>query len=170
MGRSAGKAKEVRETATPAFANVRDQIAYCGLWCGSCSVGNGMINELARSLEKSVKDYGIEEWGPKEIDYAGLHKGLASIQAMPPCPGCLKGGGRTNCEIRACATAKHLKECIGCTDAASCKNLKLLQHMRSGALGVGMMVKEKKGDRSEFLRKAEAELKRRPTSRMLFLE
>ena len=29
---------------------------------------------------------------------------------------------------------------------------------------------EKKGDRSEFLRKAEAELKRRPTSRMLFLD
>ncbi|HIJ16317.1 MAG TPA: DUF3795 domain-containing protein [Thermoplasmata archaeon] len=148
-------------SSAPAFENVKDQIGYCGLWCGSCAVGNGTIGELAGRLEKLTKDYGIEEWGPEGIDYMGLHKSLASIHTLPPCPGCLKGGGRTNCEIRACATDKHLGECAECKDSETCKNLEILHHMCSGALGVGMMVKEKKGNRSEFLKKGKAELKRR---------
>jgi hypothetical protein len=35
----------------------------------------------------------MEETGKKDFDYAEFAKGLKSIQSMPPCPGCLKGGG-----------------------------------------------------------------------------
>jgi hypothetical protein len=139
---------------TRAFENVKNQIGYCGLWCGSCAVGNGTIGELAGRLGKLVRDYGVEEWGPKDIDYAGLHKSLASINELPPCPGCLKGGGRTDCEMRECARQKHLKECVECEESETCRNVKILRHMRSGALRVGMVVKDKKGNRSEFLKKA----------------
>ncbi len=170
MKRSKGKPMRKRSARAPAFENVKGQIAYCGLWCGSCAVGNGTISELAGRLGKLIKDYGIEEWGPKGVDYKGLHESLASIHAEPPCPGCLRGGGRTNCEIRACATGKHLHECVECNDGEACENLKLLRHMRTGALGVGMIVKEKKGNRSEFLRKGEAELKRKSPSSVLFLD
>ena len=131
-----------------AFRNVKDQIGYCGLWCGSCLVGNGTLNELAQKCGKAISDYGVNEWGPKEIDCNGLLKGLAAVGSMEPCVGCLKGGGRTNCEIRACARGKGIADCVECSKQRSCENSKIVQHMRSGARGVGMKVKEAAGDRS----------------------
>ena len=134
-----------------AFENVKDQLAYCGLWCGSCSVGNGTVNEQSRKCAKTITDYGVNEWGPKEVDYEVLLKGLAVISKMEPCHGCLKGGGRTNCEIRACALEKGLAECIDCAEKDSCPNDRIVHIMRSGALKVGMKVKDKAGDRSKVL-------------------
>lgn len=69
------------------FDNVEDQIGYCGIWCGSCVAGNGVLQELTERYDRIIKDYDLEQW--------------ASIQNMPLCPGCLKGGGRDDCEIGA---------------------------------------------------------------------
>lgn len=149
---------------------MRDQIGYCGLWCGSCAVGNGTISELAGRLEKLAKDYGIEEWGPSDVKYPELHNNLVSIHTVPPCPGCLKGGGRSNCEMKACAKKRHLRECSDCRSFEDCKHARILHHMRSGALGVGMIVKVAKGNRSEFIRKAETELRHGSPCQVLFLE
>ena len=137
----------------PAFGNVRDQLAYCGLWCGSCSVGNGLVNELARRCAESITDYGVHEWGTKEVDYEGLLKGLATLSKMDPCRGCIEGGGRTDCEIRACATGKGIAECSDCGLGKGCPNIRLIGAMRSGAKGVGMKVKATAGDREAVLRK-----------------
>ena len=136
----------------PAFENVKNQLAYCGLWCGSCLVGNGAVNERARMCKKALIDYGVKEWGPKQVDYEGLLEGLAAIGSTEPCCGCLKGGGRTDCEIRACATEKGATECVDCRLHEKCRNGKIINHMRSGALGVGMKVKDKKGDRAMMIR------------------
>lgn len=122
-------------------------------WCGSCSVGNGLVNELARKCSKTITDYGVHEWGPKDVDYEDLLKGLAVVSKMEPCRGCIKGGGRTNCEIRACATEKGFAECVDCGSGEACQNIKIIDHMRSGTKGVGMKVKDKAGDRVEILRK-----------------
>lgn len=162
-----GKRTKRRTKKTP-FENVRDQIGPCGLWCGSCAYGNGTISGTAAALGKLIKDYGIEEWGPKGIDYDGLHGGLASVSAIPPCPGCLKGGGRTGCEMRACSSGKRLKECAACDDCGSCANTRILTHMRTGAAKVGMAVKEGAGGRRDFLRKAEAELREGCHSSVVF--
>ncbi|MBN1677714.1 MAG: DUF3795 domain-containing protein [Candidatus Thermoplasmatota archaeon] len=134
-----------------AFENVKNQLAYCGLWCGSCSVGNGTVNELSRRCAQTITDYGVNEWGPKEVDYKAMLKALAIVSTMGPCLGCLKGGGRTGCEIRACAIKKGITECVDCADQDSCPNGKILHHMRSGALRVGMKVKDKAGDSSKIL-------------------
>jgi len=148
--RGSGKRSDVK---SPAFENVKNQLAYCGLWCGSCLVGNGKLNELAVACRKGITDYGVDHWGPKDIDYDGLLNGLAAIGSMKPCKGCLKGGGRTDCEIRACARGRKVVECVSCTTKRTCSNSKLIGHMRSGALRVGMNVKDKPGDRSKTLRK-----------------
>ena len=151
MARSKKESGNRSKGRSAAFENVKDQLAYCGLWCGSCSVGNGTVNELSRKCAKTMTDYGVNEWGPKEVDYDVLLKGLTTISKMEPCRGCLKGGGRTNCEIRACATEKGFAECVDCGSKEACRNSKILHHMRSGALKVGMKVKDKAGDRAKVL-------------------
>ena len=40
-------------TMNPELENVKDQIGYCGIWCGSCIVGNGALRELTRKYEDS---------------------------------------------------------------------------------------------------------------------
>jgi hypothetical protein len=42
-----------------AYENVRAQIGYCGIWCGSCVVGNGALQELARQLESVLTAYAV---------------------------------------------------------------------------------------------------------------
>ncbi len=153
--RNPGKRAKER---SPAFENVKDQLGYCGLWCGSCLVGNGTLNELARKCGKAIADYGVNEWGPKGIDYNSVLKGLDAIGSMEPCRGCVKGGGRTDCEIRACAVKESLTECVDCDVHEACQNSPIIRHMREGALRVGMRVKDTRGDRAKVLRNWIAEI------------
>ncbi len=73
------------------FENVKNQIGFCGLWCGSCIVGNGALKELTRRYEHLIIGYGVDKWGAKDFDEKEFLKGLASIQSIPICQGCLKG-------------------------------------------------------------------------------
>jgi len=123
------------------FENVKNQIGFCGIWCGSCVAGNGTLREIAKRYDEIIKNYGLEEWAPKDFDFKEFVKGLASIQAMPLCQGCLKGDGRQNCEMRACASNKHISDCSQCDQPTACKNLETLQKMRTGALQAGLLVK-----------------------------
>ena len=151
------------------FENVKNQIGFCGIWCGSCVVGNGALRELTKRYEDMVKRYGLEEWAPKDFDFKEFMKGLGSIQAIPLCQGCLKGGGRTDCEMRACASNKKINDCSQCNQPTKCKNSEILQHMRSGALDAGLMVKTENVDRQKLIEKWTAELKNKWSSYILFL-
>jgi len=152
--KSQGKLAKER---SPAFENVKGQLGYCGLWCGSCLVGNGTLNSLAARCGKVMKDYGVGEWGPKEVDYDNLLRGLEAFRSTEPCSGCLKGGGRTNCEIRACAVKNDLKGCVDCGMHGGCQNTAIIMHMREGASRVGMKVKSKRGDQAKTIEKWVAE-------------
>ena len=155
-------------TAKKAFENVRNQIGFCGIWCGSCVVGNGTLRELTRRYEKMIDAYGVGEWCPKDFDYEEFVKGLASLQRMPVCEGCLKGGGRENCEIRACCSQRESRDCTEC-DEHECGHEDLVERMRSGALNAGLFVREN-GDREKLLEKWMAALKTKWPSRMLFMD
>jgi len=67
------------------FENVKNPIGFCGIWCGSCAVGHGVLRELTRRYGEIIKMYGLEEWAPKDFDFGEFKKGLASIQAVPLC-------------------------------------------------------------------------------------
>jgi len=129
-----------------AFNNVKNQLGYCGLWCGSCSVGNGTANVQAGRCMKTLTDYGVKEWGPKGVDYDALLHGLELLSSMEPCKGCLKGGGNSECPARACAIEKGVSECYECKSKKTCKNAHYIDHMRKGARRVGMKVKDEAGD------------------------
>lgn len=114
---------------TEGFENVKNQIGFCGIWCGSCLGGNDAILELTRKYEQIIKrsQAALEKWAPKEFDFNEFMKGLASIQAMPLCPGCKKGGGNPACEIRICASKKNITNCSQCDGLAECKNFESLE-------------------------------------------
>lgn len=141
------------------FENVKNQIGFCGIWCGSCVAGNGALRKLTKRYEEIIKGYGLEEWAPKNFDFREFTKGLASIQTMPLCQGCLKGDGRPNCEIRACASKKNITDCSECDQPTACKNLETLQKIRTGARRAGLMVKTENVDQQELIEKWTTELK-----------
>jgi hypothetical protein len=144
---------------TKAFQNVKDQIGFCGIWCGSCVVGNGTLRELTRRYKELINAYSLKEWAPKDFDFDEFFKGLESIQKMPLCAGCLKGGGRDDCEMRACASDKGLQVCTSCQEFGQCKNAGILQHMRTGARDAGLFVIPTNADKQEFVRQWSFELK-----------
>ena len=152
-----------------AFENVREQIGFCGIWCGSCVVGNGTLRELTERYGEIIGAYGLEEWAPKDFDYKEFLKGLESIQGMPLCPGCLKGGGKDNCEMKACASNKTIDNCSECHELAACQHVEVLQKMRSGALAAGLFVKTEKVDRQQLVEAWMAELKSQWPCCILFM-
>ncbi len=150
------------------FELVKKPIGLCGIWCGSCVVGNGTLRELTKRYAEMIKAYGLKEWGPKDFDYQEFAKGLESIQTMPLCPGCLKGGGRENCQMRACSSDKGIADCSECGEAAGCRHTELLQKMRSGALATGLFVKTEAVDRQKVIEKWITELRTKWPSCILF--
>jgi len=152
------------------FELVKNQIGFCGIWCGSCVVGNGTLRELTKRYAEMIKAYGLKEWGPKDFDYQEFARGLESIQAMSLCPGCLKGGGRDNCEMRTCASNKGIPNCSECGETAGCRHTELLQRMRSGALAAGLFVTTENADGQEFIEKWTTQLKSKWPCCILFME
>jgi hypothetical protein len=144
-----------------AFENIKNQIGRCGIWCGSCVVGNGTLKTLAKRCEHIIGGYGVDEWGAKDFDGKEFMKGLTSIQAIPICQGCLKGGGNEVCTIRSCASSKKLSDCMECSEMKTCKNLEALQKVRTGALRVGMLAKPEncEANQQQLIEKWTAEIK-----------
>jgi hypothetical protein len=150
------------------FDNVKGQIGRCGIWCGSCVVGNGTLKQLTGRYQKLIEAYGLRTWGPDDLDYDEFTKGLQSIQATPLCLGCLNGGGREECEIRLCASAKHADDCTECDAGSDCDHAEILEQMRSGALAAGLSVRSDRADRDELLKQWVAELASKWPCSLLF--
>lgn len=151
-----------------AYKNVKEQIGYCGLWCGSCAVGNGAINRLSRRLRQMVAGYGIKSWGPKDVNYDELITGLSKLEAEIDCKGCCKGGGNEACEIRKCAQGKKIADCLECRDRAECEHKKELDNMLEGALKVKMLFKTEDGNKQQLIEQWEDKLKKSEEGCILF--
>jgi len=147
---------ECRLTINPC-ENVKNQIGFCGIWCGSCAAGNGSILELTRRFEEIVKNYNLEKWVTKEFDFKEFMKGVTCIQAMPLCPGCQKGGGPPTCKIRICALPKGVTDCSQCSQLMQCINFEQLE--RTHPKIKEDLIKIKGTDRKEVIEKWFAELK-----------
>jgi hypothetical protein len=152
------------------FDNVKNQIGACGIWCGSCVAGNGVLQVLTQKYCKIIKDYGLEQWAPKDFDFREFTKGLTSIQTMPLCAGCLKGGGRDECEIRICVTDKKITDCSDCDAPDKCAHTELLDKMRTGAKEAGLVVKTEMGDDQELIAKWTTQLKNEWPSNIVFID
>ena len=152
-----------------AFENVKSQIGFCGIWCGSCVVGNGTLRKLTEKYSETTTAYGLPDWAPKDFDHAEFSRGLASIRSIPECPGCLRGGGRDDCEIRACALEKGLPDCTLCEQLGRCEHREIVNKMRSGALAAGLCVREPGQGERGLLEDWSQQLERRWPCCILFL-
>ncbi len=54
-----------------AFENVKNQISYCAIWCGSCVIGNGVLKELTKRYAHLIGAYGVDEWGAEDQGFDG---------------------------------------------------------------------------------------------------
>ena len=156
------------EQGITAFQDVQEQIGFCGIWCGSCIVGNGALRKLTRRYMELIKAYGLKEWAPKDFDYEELVKGLESIRNIPLCPGCLRGGGRSNCEMKSCAASKRIAGCHKCREPGVCKHSEPLREMRSGAIKAGLFVNTEDLDQQELVRHWTAKLRPKWPASILF--
>ena len=140
-----------------AFENVKSQIGFCGIWCGSCGAGNEAVQELARRFEGTVKKYELDKWVPKEFDFEEFMKGLACTRAMSLCLGCRKGGGPPACEVRICALSKGMADCSECEQLVECKNF---EHLEKDYPKIKEdLTKIKNENRAELIEKWTSELK-----------
>ena len=124
--------------------NVRDQIGFCGIWCGSCVAGNGALLELAKRFEQTAKGYRLEKWAPKDFDFNEFMRGLASIQKMPSCKGCRQGGGNQKCTIRMCAVEKNVNDFSQCSQLMQCSNFAGIEREKSGRKEGLLKIKNRK--------------------------
>jgi hypothetical protein len=107
------------------YAIVKDQIAPCGIRCSDCDLGNGSVAETAMGLMNYIKRYDLPSWahelpGGDEIDFKRFDHDLIWVGKWLRCPGCLRGGGNSNCPIRLCSKEKGYSSCSQCDDLKSC--------------------------------------------------
>jgi len=117
-----------------------------------------------------IKDYAVYQWAPKNFDFDEFMKGVVSLREIWLCPGCLKGGGQDDCEIRVCAVNKKLAECSECGEPQNCEQKEKLETMRSGALKAGLDVKTKKGDSAAQIKKWSIKMKNKWPGLLIFLD
>ncbi len=153
---------------TKYFENAKNQIGCCEIWCGSCIVGNGILRELTKRYEELIKGYDLKDWTTKDFDFEQFEKGFSSIQALPVCPGCLKEGGRPDCEIRACVSERNISDCTECDQPEACKSSELAKRMRTGALLAGLSVKSEDIDSQKLIEKWTEEMKGKFPNSILF--
>ncbi len=140
-----------REDRTGAFENVRNQIGSCGIWCGSCAVGNGVLRELTQRYHRLIEAYGLKSWAPAGLDYDEFVQGLYAIGAEAVCGGCRQGGGRDACPLRACAAGRRTDHCAECIDSPACAHAEDLRGMRTGARSAGLFIRPTHADRQRLL-------------------
>jgi len=153
-----------------AYENVKDQIGGCGIWCGSCAVGNGAIREIAERFKQILDSHGVEHWAPDEVDYPAFARGLTAVRKIAACAGCRQGGGRDDCRLRACSVENELADCSDCSEFGACPSHELLQHMREGARKAGLFVREPGENPAQLLAAWTKRVQSAWPSSILFLE
>jgi hypothetical protein len=153
-----------------AFEKVRQQIGYCGVWCGSCVVGNGALKRLTTKYQEILCAHGLEHWAPEDLDYVDFERSLRVVKRVASCAGCRKGGGRDDCELRSCCANKGLEDCLACDDQDHCSHGEILERMRSGARAAGLFVKNMSGSNTRLLSAWETELRSKWPSSVLFMK
>jgi hypothetical protein len=159
----------VGNVSKESFENVKNQIGYCGIWCGSCVAGNGALRELSGRFADTVDAYGLQGWAPSTFDFDEFYKGLQAIEGMPLCEGCVKGDGAPDCTIRACALDRGVEDCVECGQLNDCGNSDRIAKMRTGAINAGLFVKDESEDREALLERWTEELKSSWPSCILFI-
>ena len=105
--------------------DVKDQVAPCGITCGTCDLGNGTAAGTAKKTMEIINSIGIKDWAPAfpggaGLDWDATENTLEWMTKYAYCAGCENGGGPPDCVIRMCANEKGYGLCNECGDLAEC--------------------------------------------------
>lgn len=122
-----GFSKKVAQEEKKSDVNPIELAGYCGLYCGACDIYQQRISQSGSELKNVLDAYGFNEIAkqvPGLEDYETFYKVLDNIITIfGQCPGCQKGGGDPQCEVRRCCREKGYKSCAECP-SAPCETLK----------------------------------------------
>jgi hypothetical protein len=45
--------------------DVKDQVSYCGVTCGTCGQGSGRAENTAKELLELISEIEVKEWAPR---------------------------------------------------------------------------------------------------------
>jgi len=111
--------------------DVKDQVSYCGVACGTCGQGSGRAEKSAKQLLKLIDEIEVKDWAPHvrggaELNWDATEKTLEWMTKYTGCRGCLSGGGSPGCAIRVCAREKGYSICNECNDLEECSKFDFL--------------------------------------------
>lgn len=97
--------------------NPREYLAYCGLYCGMCSLV-ATLPGAAETLRGYMKDDGWELYGnevfPGFDTFWDILTKISNLAQTSPL--CVGGCGDPDCGIRKCAVERGLEVCAQCDD------------------------------------------------------
>ncbi len=145
------------------MAGKKELIAYCGIYCGDCFIGQGKAADLSRDLRKELRKYHFDRMAKtfSEVpffavfkDYPQCYDVLGALVKLRCKTTCRGGGGPPFCKIRKCCQKKGIDGCWECEEFETCKELDFLKASHGDAnlknlrklkkAGVGSFLKGKK--------------------------
>jgi hypothetical protein len=94
----------------------REQVTYCGLYCGLCAQRN-RIPQRAASLRDAMRKEGYENWGKELAHFVEFWSFLNNLADSEVRCSCRAGKcGPPFCGIRKCAQEKGVEVCIYCKE------------------------------------------------------
>jgi hypothetical protein len=114
------------------MAENKDSIAYCGIYCGECFIGQGKVADLARDLRKELRAYRIDKMAKSfsEAPYFAAFKNypqcyevLGALVKLRCRRNCREGGGPPFCKMRKCCLKKGIEGCWECDEFETCPEL-----------------------------------------------
>lgn len=112
-------------------SKVFNQVAPCGITCGTCVLGDGTIVDAAEKMITYINGYGIKDWAPttpggSEINWDETQKTMKWLTQNAHCIGCEMGGGPPDCAIRLCSKEKGYTLCNMCEELETCTKFEWL--------------------------------------------
>jgi hypothetical protein len=108
--------------------------ALCGLYCLDCIPSHPRLFAMVKELTDLLDELRFEHYAelkshtsPVFGGYAQFREVLRSIGDLQCVAPCTKGGGKPNCEVRACVTSHALAGCWECAEHSVCELLEPLK-------------------------------------------
>jgi hypothetical protein len=119
-----------------------EQVTYCGLYCGLCTMRN-RIPKQAAALRDTMRNEDWEEWGVEVPNFKEFWALLNGLVELEPDRSCRSGKcGSPFCGIRNCAREKGVEVCPFC-DEYPCSHILGLAEGYVTMLADGKRMKEK---------------------------
>ncbi len=114
------------------MAENKDKIAYCGIYCGECFIGQGKVADLARDLRKEMRAYRLDKMAKSFSDvpffaafkgYSQCYAVLGALVKLRCNKTCRNDGGPPFCKMRKCCRKKGIDGCWECEEFETCPEL-----------------------------------------------